>query len=169
MNLNRSVKVSLGDTSNSFEPAEAFTEVVVDEVAVVASFENTKLQKFVMFTVELSSFFSCASPRIELSGEHDGRRHLLDQSIAGCVGEDKRVVLDSLVVIEPELLEDFAGWALSLFNLTEVRLVFLPEHVVHHREHRHVELKQVALVVLSEKDSTSCSDPATTTFSESTD
>lgn len=138
-------------------------------MAVVASFENTKLQKFVIYTVELSSFFCCPSLGIELSGEHNGRRHLLDQIFAGCVREDKRIVLDSLVVIEPELLEDFACWALSLFDLTEFRPVFLPEHVVHHREHRHMELKQVALVMLSEKDSTSCSDPATTTFSKSTD
>jgi hypothetical protein len=51
MKLNRSVKVSLSDTSNGCEPILATLEVVVDEMAVMASSENTKLNKFVIVTI----------------------------------------------------------------------------------------------------------------------
>jgi hypothetical protein len=163
------VEVSPGDTADRCKPGFSSFEIIVNEVAMMAAFQNSKLKQFFVFVIKHSGFFCWLSLSIKLGSEDDSRWHIFHLLGTGFVREYQGILLDLIVVIEPELLEHFAGWTLGFLNFCPIGLILFPEHIVKHWKHGHVELKQVAFFFVGQQNSTRSRHPTTTTFSEGTD
>lgn len=162
-------EVDFSNTSDGSEPRVSGFKVVVNEVTVVAALQDSQLQQFAVLLVEFSGFLCWLSKRIEFSREYDCFRHLLHLLSASFVREHERVVLDGVVIIEPELSEHLVRGALGFLNRGKVRLILLPVHVVDHGEHGHVELDEMSFVEVSQENSATSRDPTTSTLPEGAD